>query len=660
MVRKSLLLVLFLFLSHTIYGEENGYVTEVKEYRATTENPSGFVEIVEIGDDTRPVDISQEIKSATGIQVNSTGSLDSFSTVMIRGASSKSSDVFINGVKLNSSYINSFNLSLVPDDIVERIEIYKGFVPSKLGVSNTGGAINIVTNRAKGVFQGFRLSYGSFDTLDLSLYTSYKGEDGNYIISFYGRKTDGDFEFLNRNGTPLNTEDDVIERRSNNYKDEYALSFLATNRIGNNLSLGISFLPMYSKGGIPGIENIRTEKALYSSLSNLFSVEGSLISMGLIKDLTAGYSNLYTRTTFDDRNGELNMGFKDIVDTSDLRHTCYIMGNTLFFNNLVTLRLSYTSESIDRVSRLHRNDNKYLGERSEYILSLSDNIEILKDRFFFIPSIDYKWVSDRVEYSSAYLMQRDKTLNNSEDLRNYRVGVFFKVTDELAFKSNISYQHRYPDIYEMFGDGVYTQPNIKLKSEDGRLIDGGFELRTDLLYISYSVFKSDYENLIQFFENSQRTIKADNIAKAEIFGNELSIKPIIHKSVFISINYTHQEPINKTDIPSFRDKVLPFRYTDSLFMNYGIAINRIRLLYEYEYTSQNYFDAANLLPQDIDRDRSVHSISVNYSDLGMEFGFHIKNILDNRMEDIAGYPLPGRMFFIGISKTFKNQQGGVL
>jgi outer membrane cobalamin receptor len=659
MVRKSLLLILFLFLPHTIYGEENGYVTEVKEYRATTENPSGFVEIVEIRDDTQPVDISQEIKSATGIQVNSTGSLDSFSTVMIRGASSKSSDVFINGVKLNSSYINSFNLSLIPDDIVERIEIYKGFVPSKLGVSNTGGAINIVTKRAKGVFQGFRLSYGSFDTLDLSLYTSYKGEDGNYIISFYGRKTDGDFEFLNRNGTPLNTEDDVIERRSNNYKNEYALSFSTSTRLSERFCLNISFLPTYSKGGIPGIENLKTKTASYNSLSNLFSIEGGLILREISSDLTLGYSNLYTRTTFDDRNGELNMGFKDIIDTADLRHNFYSLSNLLFWKNYITLRLSQAFESIDKTSRVH-NDNKYLGDRLEYALSLTDSVEILRDRLFLIPSFDIKRVDDDIEYSSAYLMQRDKRLKNSEDSKNYRVGLLFRLTDELSLKSNISYQHRYPDIYEMFGDGVYTQPNIKLKSEDGRLIDGGFELRTDLLYISYSVFKSDYENLIQFFENSQRTIKADNIAKAEIFGSELSIKPIVHKSVFISINYTHQEPINKTDIPSFKDKVLPFRYTDSLFMNYGIAIKRIRLLYEYEYTSQNYFDAANLLPQDIDRDRSVHSISVNYSDFGIEFGFHIKNILDNRMEDIAGYPLPGRMFFIGISKTFKNQQGGVL
>ena len=659
MVRKSLLSILILFLSHTIYGDENGYITEVKEYKASVENPSGFIEIVEIGDDTRPVDISQEIRSATGIQVNSAGSLDSFSTVMIRGASSKSSDVFINGVKLNSSYINSFNLSLVPDDIVERIEIYKGFVPSKLGVSNTGGAINIVTKRARGEIEGVRLSYGSFDTLDLGLFTAYKNQGSSYVISLYGRRTDGDFEFLNGNGTPLNKEDDVIERRSNNYKNEYALSFSTSTRLSERFCLNISFLPAYSKGGIPGMENLKTKTASYNSLSNLFSIEGGLILREISTDLTLGYSNLYTRTTFDDRNGELNMGFKDIIDTADLRHNFYSLSNLLFWKNYITLRLSQSFESIDKTSRVH-NDNKYLGDRLEYALSLTDSVEILRDRLFLIPSFDIKRVDDDIEYSSAYLMQRDKRLKNSEDSKNYRVGLLFRLTDELSLKSNISYQHRYPDIYEMFGDGVYTQPNIKLKSEDGRLIDGGFELKTDWLHISYSVFKSDYENLIQFFENSQRTIKADNIAKAEIFGSELSIKPIIHKSVFISINYTHQEPINKTDIPSFKDKVLPFRYTDSLFMNYGIAINRIRLLYEYEYTSQNYFDAANLLPQDIERNRSVHNLSLNYSDFGIEFGFHIKNILDNRMEDIAGYPLPGRMFFIGISKTFKNQQGGVL
>jgi len=657
MVKLSCLSIFLLLISAVIVNGE-GYNTEVRSYKVLSENPSGFIEIIRIDEDpAKSQDISDELKKVSGVQINQTGGIDSFSTIMIRGASSSSVDVFINGVKVNPLTMGSFNLSILPDEIFERIEVYKGFTPLRLGFSNTGGSVNIVTRRSKGENKGLKLYYGSFNTIQSSGFLSDSENESSYFFSFYYRHTDGDYEFLNRNGTFENREDDVIKKRENNQKDEYALSLTATSMVRKDLKLDISLIPSYSSGGIPGPENLETEHSFYNSLTNIFSLTGHLFLRSFINEIVLGYSNLYYRNEFNDRFGELNMLFADITDTSGIRDGIYLLSDLPLYRNYVALKFSYSDESIYRKSRMRAKD-RYEGKRGEYVFNIEDNIEVILKKLYIIPSIGIKKVDNSVRYSSMYLMKEDEDNSSNALLKNYRIGIIYRLTDELLFRSNYSVYKRYPDMYEIFGDGVYIFPNPELRPEYAKLFDFGFEFYTDYLFIKYAVFKSDYEDLIQFWQNSQKTIKPENISKAEIYGTELSLNPVFYHNIISELSYTHQEPINKSDIPSFKNKILPFRYTDSLSLKTGILISDFKVLYEYQYTSQNYFDAANFLPEGGTKERSFHNLSLTYFYRKSELncGLYIKNITDVRTEDIAGYPLPGRMFFVGISKTFNQKK----
>lgn len=631
------------------------------EYNRPVADPSASVEVIKTKDDSAtPVDLKSEIESATGIQVNSTGSIDSFSTVMIRGASSSGTDIFLNGIRLNSAINSVFDLSLIPDELIDRIEIYKGYSPVTLGLPNLGGAIDIVTRRGNVYDYGFKLSCGSFGTLNLNGFTSSSNKDSDYFVSFYLKRTDGDFEFVNHNGTPDNKEDDRVERRMNNFRNEYALSFGSVTRIGRLYRLNLFFMPYFSNGGIAGVENIKTENASYKTLRNVFSIENQFILQCPLNKVMAGYSNTYSNTAFDDRYGELNPVSADLVNTSSIRHNIYLLTDLIFFNNYLILRLSFSDEVIDRVNTFHA-DNYFAGNRNEYSVHIEDNIELIADRLFLIPSFGIKAMDDNVKYSSIYLMEGDTSISNERLIKIARGGLFLRLSDELNIRGGISFVQRYPDIYEMFGDGVYIQPNPRLASEEGRLFDAGIELDIARIYVSYTLFINKYENLIQFWQNSQRTIKADNISRAEIYGSELRVRPYIHKGLLTIAGYTHQEPINKTNIPSIKDKILPFRYTDSVNIRLGVIRSTFNLIYEYRYTSQNFFDSPNLLPVGGTGERSIHNITFDYkvSAIGSTVSFEIRNITDRRVEDIAGYPLPGRMFYLGIQKTFKQEGGKV-
>ncbi len=661
MVSRFLFLISLLLIPFSIQSIGLREINIEDEYEESTGNPTSSTEVIKVRDDTAsPIDLQSEIKSTTGIQINSTGSVDSFSTIMIRGASSSGTDIFLNGVRLNSSMMSTFDISLIPDELIEKIEIYKGFSPVSLGTPNLGGAVNIITRKGESSNCGLKLSYGSFNSMNINGFSSYKNGDSNYFISVYLRKTDGDYEFVNHNGTPLNKEDDRIELRQNNFRSEYSLYIGSSKRVNGYYSLNVFVLPFFSKGGLSGIENIKTENASFNSLRNIFSLENQFAFRSFLNKATLGYSNIYSNTDYDDRLGELNPMSADQINTSSIKHQLYMVSDLAFFRNYLLMRFSLSDETIDRLSLLH-SDNYFSGKRQEYSAYLEDSIELINDRLFFIPSLGIKKIDDSVNYSSKYLMEKDKKISNDRDIRTLRGGLYLRLTDEFNIKSAITYVERYPDIYEMFGDGLYIQPNPKLKNEEGRLFETGLELDIPYLFVSYTLFINKYENLIQFWQNSQRSIKADNISKAEIYGSEFRFKPSIHKSLLVLLGYTHQEPINKTDIPSIKDKILPFRYTDSINLNIGIIFNPFKFEYEYRYTSQNFFDSPNLLPEGGTGDRSIHDIIVDYrlSRLNAIVSFEIRNITDNRVEDIAGYPLPGRMFYLGVQKTFQSQGGNL-
>lgn len=663
MVRSPLLFTFFLLIPAISASVGLRDLNVEDEYDYSMTDPSAAIEVIKTKDDSAtPVDLRSEIESATGIQVNSIGSIDSFSTVMIRGASSSGTDIFLNGIRLNSAINSVFDLSLIPDELIDHVEIYKGYSPVALGLPNLGGVINIVTRRGNNVDDyGFKLSCGSFATLNLNGFTSGSNKDSDYLISFYLRRTDGDFEFVNHNGTPDNKEDDRIERRKNNFRNEYAISFGSVTRIGELYRLNLFFMPYFSNGGIAGVENIKTENASYKTLRNVFSIENQFILQRPLNMVMAGYSNIYSNTAFDDRYGELNPASADLINTSLIRHNIYLLTDLIFFNNYLILRFSFSDEVIDRTNTFH-SDNYFTGNRREYSLHIEDNIELIADRLFLIPSFGIKAIDDNVKYSSIYLMEGDTSISNERLMKIARGGLFLRLSDELNIRMGISSVQRYPDIYEMFGDGVYIQPNPRLTSEEGRLFDSGIELDIVRVYISYTLFFNRYENLIQFWQNSQRTIKADNISRAEIYGSELRVRPYIHKGLLTIIGYTHQEPINKTNIPSIKDKILPFRYTDSVNIRLGVIRSTFNLIYDYRYTSQNFFDSPNLLPVGGTTGKSIHNITFDYkvSAIDSTVSLEISNITDRQVEDIAGYPLPGRMFYLGIQKIFKQpkQEGG--
>lgn len=109
------------------------------------------------------VTLNDLIDRAAGVKVRREGGAGSDFDLTINGMSGNSIRYFIDGVPMETKG-SGLTLDNVPINTVERVELYKGVVPSYLGSDALGGAVNIVTRKKRQNFLDASYGIGSFHT----------------------------------------------------------------------------------------------------------------------------------------------------------------------------------------------------------------------------------------------------------------------------------------------------------------------------------------------------------------------------------------------------------------------------------------------------------------------------------------------------------------
>ena len=169
---------------HTIEKLEN--VSIKGKSRKQKVETSGFaVAIIETKEASlRNLTTNELIGRSVGVRVRQNGGIGSNVEYNLNGMSGSAIGMFIDGIEI-TTFGQSFNLNNIPPSMIERIEVYKGILPSHLTGDYVGGAINVVLK--KDVSQNnatAAVSYGSFNTFQSDLGVSYR--DKKTGISFRG------------------------------------------------------------------------------------------------------------------------------------------------------------------------------------------------------------------------------------------------------------------------------------------------------------------------------------------------------------------------------------------------------------------------------------------------------------------------------------------
>ncbi len=136
--------------------------------------------------------LTEVFKYVPGVQLGENGGAFNSTSIFIRGSESKHSLVLLNGVKVNSATQGGFDLSLLPIEIVERIEIIRGPRAAVYGADAIGGVINFITYQAGDSLHQVKTSMGSDNYYQTSWQSRGQLNEKTYGTFFVNYKeTDG-------------------------------------------------------------------------------------------------------------------------------------------------------------------------------------------------------------------------------------------------------------------------------------------------------------------------------------------------------------------------------------------------------------------------------------------------------------------------------------
>ncbi len=143
-------------------------------------------------------DLPDYLKMVPGVHVREVNGKGQYTTVSVRGSTSAQVGVFVDGVLFNLGGDAAADISTIPVQNVERIEVYRGYVPARFGGTYMGGVINIVTKRP--TKSNVQASFGK------SSYGGYKGSlqidaplgKGALMVGVNREQSDGNFKYTNK------------------------------------------------------------------------------------------------------------------------------------------------------------------------------------------------------------------------------------------------------------------------------------------------------------------------------------------------------------------------------------------------------------------------------------------------------------------------------
>ncbi|WP_439556405.1 TonB-dependent receptor plug domain-containing protein, partial [Dyadobacter sp.] len=157
--------------------------TEKKEIETT-----GFaVAVIETKEASlRNLTTHELLDRAVGVRVRQNGGIGSRVEYNLNGMSGSAVGIFLDGIEI-STYGSSFNLNNIPPAMIERIEVYKGVLPSHLTGDYVGGAINVVLKKdASQNNITAAVAYGSFNTFQSDISGIYRNKQTGFTTRASG------------------------------------------------------------------------------------------------------------------------------------------------------------------------------------------------------------------------------------------------------------------------------------------------------------------------------------------------------------------------------------------------------------------------------------------------------------------------------------------
>lgn len=585
-----------------------------------TEFPA-FVTSLEIDADIpRFVTLPELLNAAVGVTIRDFGGLGKLSTVSIRGSSANQVLVLLDGVRINTASDSGVDLSSLPLSNVERIEVLRGADSAVYGSGAMGGVVNLVTRKSVDDDLSLRssITYGSYDTADVSSGLWLERGATRLRLTASYQHSQGDFDFVNSNGTDFNPDDDYSDTRENNGVDALASSLWFKHSFTNDAELSGSVDWFQNDNEIPGmitfpsLHAVQKDKRLTGTVRYEKTWPGQ-VAWRIHSTLDGKYIGL----DFDDPFGE-QTGVP--IDT---RQRTTTLGSRFGADTY------YEAGSTGIMIHLNREslDDRTFGDRDRDTVAVNarSELELLHDSLWLTGFLRYDDISDAGDQWSP------------------KIGLRWFITDRLSLKANAGFGFRAPSFNELFMEAGYIVGNPDLMPEEASSYDFGVSYDATTWRVEAALFQIDSDDLIEYLLVSGFRYKPFNIGKARSRGLEIDGSVSLGYGLSLAASYTWDEAIDRTGEPNVHGKQIPGRPEHDIYGKLSWEWRSLTTWLDWHYLSGNYVTRVNTKELD---ERSTGNLGVTWRiNEHFQIGAEIKNLNDDAVVDVRGFPLPPRSFY---------------
>lgn len=644
----SALLAIF---GQTTPAQDRVVVTGTAPVAATHgEDPTSSGSTVELDDrSSARQTLPGVISEIPGTHVTRTGGEGAFVGLAIRGSDHAHTSVLIGDVPLGGPDTGGFDLSLIPLDGFERVEVYRGGAPVWIGDGAIGGVLRLIPRRANATRLIGRAGAASFGTWWAGAEARLSQDNLRGTIAGGGISSRSDYLYLDDAGTRFIPDDDTDRSRMNADVTGGHGLLHAEWDVSDAGRLSLAVLGLHRTQGEPGpgvapaLQSRRARTRFFGALTYLHEDVVGDFAYRLQIVAGGGWEN----DRFEDKLAEIGLSRED-TDDHVLNGHGRLAGSVE-----LTPWLQTTAVLTARHDR-YQPSNVFAvpGDQPTSRTTLGAAIEARLHGSLLGVDLEAR-PSARLTYSTAVraAVPFGQPEPDERDVLapTLRLGLLAAPVRWLSIVGSASTGLRVPTVVELFGNRGTLLANPSLEPERSKTGDLGVVLKKRLGdvegQLEVRAFGLWIDDLIRYRRSSQFTAIAENVELGRILGGEAGASITWSRHVFVAANATFLQS------EDHRGRALPLRPSWVLYARpEGRTgpivegwIDDLRLFVDVQHTSSNFVDAANLV-EEPERTWLGAGLHVDLFGRRLACALTVHDLLDARGSDLLGFPLSGRRF----------------
>ena len=633
-------------------GAQYGVTAEVEREipAANSLDPTAAGTEIRVTDRVVSQSLDELLRQSAGTRVVLQGPAGTPFCLRLRGSPCDQSTVLLGDIPVSNPDTGAFDLSLIPVEALDGIQVWRGGTPAWLNQGAIGGVLRLIPRQYETNEVGARVSAGSFASWRANAFGAYAADKVKFFGTAEAAGAQNDYPYLDDGGTRFDPSDDVERRRANaDFLEGLGYANLITET-SDKSALDLTFFGLGRDRGEPGpgsspVLTARTRTTRLIGSASWLQEDFGEFPYRL--QLLASYD--YWRNRFsdpfgrignttpkltDDRNHSVFGRVASAVDVQSWLELTTIASARYFLRAPFDELAPRQDPSSDRLTFSGTVETNFHGEAGDVMFELR-------------PSILLTWTRAllrQVDDFGAELSSESK-----EFLPTYRVAAAIAPLAWLSFRGSVSSGFRLPTVLELFGNQGVVAANPSLVPERSIAYDAAVTARgrTGILsgYASVGFFLKNLTDQIRFRRTSQFTIVFENIDSGRTLGIEAEVRGQLTQyfALFGELTWTQaRDNATGNQLPG-QPELVAFIRPEVHSGELSDGVSDLLAFVEVTHIGESFASPGNLV---VIPARTPVSLGLGalflQSRLGL--GFRADDIFDVRGQDLLGFPLPGRRF----------------